>query len=271
MAPPTPVTVLLIPGLSSKATVYDPLLSLLQATPTIARAQALSLPSTSAPDPSAAAPPTALERDAQAIRAAAQHAAAQGHAVVLVAHSYGGTPALHATAGLWRGGARGPGVARVLLLSGSLGLAGEAVGGVRAAWAAAHPEAGIDDERGARVEIRDGVPCVVPLPEMWPRWFSDLPVEEQRRWGATLVPSALGAVASPVPESMAADPREWKIGYLICEEEDLAMPTAFQEYLVQRARDAGAEVETTRIKSGHFVQLSHTQEVADWVVENPKV
>jgi len=269
MAPPNPVTALLIPGMSSKATVYDPLVAALQATDSLTAVHALDLPSAGALATGAALTPTALEADARAIRGAVQRAAAQGHAIILLAHSYGGTPALHATRGLWAGES-GAGVARVLLLSASLSLAGESVGGVRAAWAAEHPGAGVDDESGVRIDVHGGVPFVVPEPALWPRWLNDLEPEEQRRWGETLVPTALGAVAEPVPESIAADPKEWKIKYLICAEDDLAMPTAFQEHLVQRARDAGAEVETTQIKSGHFVHLSHTQEVAAWVIENAK-
>jgi len=273
MASTNPITVILIPGMCTKANVYEPLVKELETTHAMHSVQALELPSADALTTGADLTPTPLEADTRAIRAALEHAVTQrNHDVVIVAHSYGGTPALHATRGLWAGrGRSGAGVQRVLLLSAGMSLGGESVAGVRGAWAAANPAAGVDDQAGVRIDVHDGAPFVVPEEALWPAWLNDLAPEDQRRWGAaSLVPSPLGTVAVPVPEALAADPKEWKIKYMICAEDDRAMPTAFQEYLVQKTIDAGAEVETTKIKSGHFVQLSHTKEVAAWVAENSK-
>ena len=43
------------------------------------------------------------------------------------------------------------------------------------------------------------------------------------------------------------------------------MPSSFQEYLIQNAKDHGATVESDRIVSGHFPQISHQDEVVSWI------
>lgn len=86
---------------------------------------------------------------------------------------------------------------------------------------------------------------------------------EKERWGKTLRPASLGCVATPAPENVS--PKEWKISYLITAEHDLGMPDAFQKSIVKGARDAGVDIETTEMVSGHFVQISHAKKVAEWV------
>ena len=43
------------------------------------------------------------------------------------------------------------------------------------------------------------------------------------------------------------------------------MSEALQQHLIDRAKEAGAEVKSNKLKSGHFAQISHAKEVADWV------
>ena len=58
---------------------------------------------------------------------------------------------------------------------------------------------------------------------------------------------------------------------MICKEIDQGMPEAFQEFLVEHAVQAGAEAQVEgRIKSGHFVQISHPEELAQWVEDMVK-
>jgi alpha-beta hydrolase superfamily lysophospholipase len=144
----------LIPGMSSVASlVYEPLIAQLK-NRGIEQIQPIHLPSIDAIATKASLKPTPLDADVSAIRSAlvelVEH---QGREVVVVSHSYGGTPALCACTGLWkdeRDGKHG-GVIRACLISSSLSLPGQSVGGVRAAWAQEHPEAGINDS-GAKME-----------------------------------------------------------------------------------------------------------------------
>ena len=68
---------------------------------------------------------------------------------------------------------------------------------------------------------------------------------------------------TPAPETNV---KAWKISYLITRG-DLAMPEKFLESLVNRARENGADVQTRVMESGHFVQMSHAEEVAEWITE----
>ena len=94
-------------------------------------------------------------------------------------------------------------------------------------------------------------------------WLNDLEPDQQRKWYDTLKPSALGSCISPVPVSTVSS---WRLAYLVLTELDLGMPERFQRYLLERAKNAGAQVEEVKaIKSGHFVHISHAEEVAVWI------
>jgi predicted esterase len=69
---------------------------------------------------------------------------------------------------------------------------------------------------------------------------------------------------TPVPQ-IGMDPKSWKISYLVTTVQDPGMPEAFQKFLIQQARDAGAQIDTVEMQSGHFVQVSHAEEVAKWI------
>jgi hypothetical protein len=97
-------------------------------------------------------------------------------------------------------------------------------------------------------------------------WFSDLSPQEIEKWGATLKPFALRSLLTPVQQT-GIDPKSWKISYLVTAEQDPGMPEAFQNFLLEKAREAGAEVNSISLKSGHFVQVSHVEEVANWISE----
>jgi predicted esterase len=97
-------------------------------------------------------------------------------------------------------------------------------------------------------------------------WFTDLPAEELNKWGTTLKPFPLGSLITPVQQT-GLSPNHWRLSYLVTTGQDPAMPEAFQKFLIQTARDAGAEVDSLEIESGHFVQISHAEEVAKWISE----
>lgn len=61
------------------------------------------------------------------------------------------------------------------------------------------------------------------------------------------------------------DPKNWRVSYLLLTEIDTAVPEEFQRDVVRTARHAGAEVEVTEMRSGHFAMISHVKEVAGWL------
>jgi hypothetical protein len=82
---------------------------------------------------------------------------------------------------------------------------------------------------------------------------------------SSLRPAAMSSVMTPVSSSI--DPSAWRVAYLVLTELDLGMPAALQSYLIDRAKKAGAEVDDSqKLRSGHFVQWTHPDKVADWVL-----
>ena len=66
---------------------------------------------------------------------------------------------------------------------------------------------------------------------------------------------------TPLP---AVDPKEWNISYLLTEN-DKVLPMASQEWLIARARKAGAKIDVERMHSDHFPYISHPEETALWI------
>lgn len=161
MAPTTP-TVVLVPGMSSVASVvYAPLVERLKARG-LEEVRPVNLPSVDCVATKASLKPNALEADIAVIRSVlVKLVEGEGKDVVAVAHSYGGTPTLCACEGLWRDGRRNRrekgGVVRAVLLSSSLTLPGRAIAADRIEYGEAH--GGINDE-GAKIEVVGEVSCI---------------------------------------------------------------------------------------------------------------
>lgn len=103
-----------------------------------------------------------------------------------------------------------------------------------------------------------------PLPGTQPRLrlANDMAENERKKWFEALRPCSL---IGPMSPASPADVGSWNILYQVATELDLAMPEAFQRQLAGRAKEAEAEVRTNDIESGHFVQITHAQEVAAWI------
>ena len=149
--------VILVPGMSSVGSiVYAPLLEELKKA-NFEHVHAVDLPSVDCTTTKADLKPTALNADIELIRLAIKRALVDlKRDVVVVGHSYGGTPALYACEGMWKS-AQPPGTPGVLsaaLISSSLSLPGNSVAIDRAAYGKTH--GGIDDS-GAHVEMEGDV------------------------------------------------------------------------------------------------------------------
>jgi predicted esterase len=94
----------------------------------------------------------------------------------------------------------------------------------------------------------------------------DMTADEQIEWAKKgLRPHALASMLTPAPEGNVSS---WRIAYLITAEQDPAMPVPLQQWLIDNAKEAGAEIEEVKtLKSGHFVQITHAEEVASWISE----
>jgi hypothetical protein len=77
-------------------------------------------------------------------------------------------------------------------------------------------------------------------------FYSDLPPDAQARWTATLCPTTMLSVAAPVGN---AGHLYHPMTYLYCTR-DAAIPVALQRAMVDRAIDAGADIETITCDAG---------------------
>ena len=97
-------------------------------------------------------------------------------------------------------------------------------------------------------------------------FLADLLPEQQEDWEKrALRPHPLSSVLTEAPQT---DVSSWRIAYLITADLDPSMPVPHQQFLVDNAKEHGAVIEQVKtIKSGHFVQVTHAEEVAAWVKE----
>lgn len=262
-----------VPGMCSRGSiVYESLMRKLNSPFAIPLSDlhALNLPSTTK---GASLKPNALEADIAFIRSMLTRLIQQQHRdVVVAAHSYGGTPALAACAGLWKHQrlpkSQAGGVIRVACLASSLSLPGGSVASDREIWKADNPEQAhkINDEGGVKLEVVDGDMQIVPdgIENSWMNDFGDS--EEETKVKRSLVPSALSTAISNVPGN-ENDVKDWRVSYLVTTESDEAMPEAFQFGLIENARAKGADVTVKQIEAGHFMMVSRVEELAEWIVQ----
>ena len=143
----------LVPGMSSVATiVFRPLIESLKSKHGFADVTPVNLPSVDAIATKASLKPSGLHVDIAAVRAAIESYLKDGKDVVVVAHSYGGTPSLYAISDLWKSNQSGkPGVLKAILLAASLTLPGGTVAGDR------------EQHKEKHGGIEDGQPKIEPI------------------------------------------------------------------------------------------------------------
>ncbi|KAJ5660336.1 hypothetical protein N7507_006787 [Penicillium longicatenatum] len=195
-------------------------------------------------------PPTAfLEQDVIAVRAAAQELISSGHAVIVLAHSYGGIVASEAiTQDLYARG-RGKGIAHLIYLSAWLVQQGNSLSDVIAKY-------GFQ----SKVDIgfnEDGTIIARNAPKAF---YNDIDVGRAKEltstWNVTHNRLAARGQVTGAP---------WKdlpTTYIYCSQ-DLAIMLPLQESMVQDAFNAKgtSEIVTETIDAGHCPFLSKPEEV----------
>jgi hypothetical protein len=174
-------------------------------------------------------PPADLSEDIAVLRSVVEEAIGQGNDVVIVSHSWGGV-------------VTGTAMASFMLPEGMSLMA--------------RMQGTSTPRIFAPTGTGPNLVCVSPE-----FLYNDLPEHEQKHWATTL--KSHGIPASTTPTTDAAW-RRIPTSYLVCED-DLALPLAMQELMIQEAKEAGVEVDVTRIKSGHSPFLSRVDETAEWI------
>lgn len=91
--------------------------------------------------------------------------------------------------------------------------------------------------------------------------YNGLPEDEQAYWSSQLQAHSLASIQAL---TLGAS---WKMipsSYLLCGQ-DLAIPVQLQEMMVNGAKEKGAEVEVSRLETGHSPYLTMPNETVEWI------
>jgi len=101
------------------------------------------------------------------------------------------------------------------------------------------------------------VTCSDPIPT----FYHDLSPEQAEHWASKLQPHSY---ATKFTGTSISSWRTIPSSYLICED-DRAIPVFVQEAMVKACQDAGADMVTERVFSGHSPFLSKPDETVDFL------
>ncbi|KAG4027678.1 hypothetical protein MFRU_028g01000 [Monilinia fructicola] len=252
-------TLVLIPGAWHRAEIWAKVTSLLEAQQY--KCVAIDLPSTSGDAT------TSLDDDIQAVRTAILAETQHGRDVLLILHSYGAAVGQSAVRGLTR---HNPGP-HPLPLSPSRDpstATGHVIG--LAMMGCGFAQTGV-----SFLDAIGGVP-----PPLWrfdasgfarlqgdPResFYHDLEEEEGKYWVSRLTRQSQRVLREGADAAYAGwlDVPVW---YLVTGE-DRTLTVEVQRVLVERAREAGADVVVREVRSGHSPMLSRPEETVEFILE----
>ncbi|KAF2626922.1 alpha/beta-hydrolase [Macroventuria anomochaeta] len=236
-------TILIIPGSFSAYGAYDPFLTLLRAEGFTALA--IKLPSTQMRHP---LPPATLQDDAAHVRGVVERLIAEGEGteVVVLAHSYGGSVATEALAGL--------GVKRLVFLSASAPRVGENQ------IKAMRLEAGFLPEEV--VILQGGYMHMDPV-IMAPFVCNDLPYSQAYENALQLPHHSAVSFQSEVTQTSYKD---IPVTYIYCERDIVIAPEIQQRFIDTIEEVSGSKVDVRRIDAGHCPNWSKPDELVKLLV-----
>ncbi|KUJ22607.1 alpha/beta-hydrolase [Mollisia scopiformis] len=224
---------------------FDKVIAILE--PLGYRCVTVPLPSASGRVP----PTTSLDEDIAPIRSAVLKELDAGHDVLINAHSWGGIPASTALEGLTKperlADGKTTGVIKMtyvaaFVLPEDMSLQ-DFVGGPQPTWI-------VDDDGNL---IHKGDPRDI--------FYHDVDPKEADEWTAKLKSQSL---ASFTTKTTSAAWKKIPAEYLVCEN-DRAVPAVFQDIMIGKMKEAGADVSTTRLSTAHSPYLNKPDAVADFL------
>ncbi|KAJ5659417.1 hypothetical protein N7507_005868 [Penicillium longicatenatum] len=234
-------SIIFAPGAWYPPTAFDPLISKL----TEYTCYTCAFPSVQQ-----AASTKDLKPDIEAVRSLVQREVDAGRDVLVVSHSWSGVPVNSALDGLSKiereqENKKG-GVVRLAFISAFLAEIGESL---ISAFGGQAPDWHLHDVEKDTVMAADPVE----------RFLHDVPDGEE--WAKKLGPHSWFTKRSP---ASSAAYLTIPSSYLLCED-DKAIPLAVQQWMIERAREKGAQFETETIATGHTPWLVRTDEVATYI------
>ncbi|KAI6088565.1 Alpha/beta hydrolase fold-1 [Hypoxylon rubiginosum] len=222
--------------------------------------EALHIPSVGLATGARPGEPPNMYEDAAFISAHVTGLADAGHDVLLITHSYGGTPATESVQGLskkerLKQGKNGGivGIAYMNSLVPEVGHPASSTVG------AAAPLAG----QPLMVVGEDGwfyYPNLTVTAEVV---FSDLPLEEGKYWGRKLVKHSAASFASNLTY---AGYKDIPVSYLVAESNQSIAPATQKSQIEMIERVSGNKVDVSTVNSGHVPSISHPQNVIDFIL-----
>jgi pimeloyl-ACP methyl ester carboxylesterase len=221
------------------------------------------------PGVGSSSPPKDLSEDIAALRSTVEEAIGAGNDVVVICHSWGGILTSSGLPGLSKkereaDGKKG-GVVRVGYMTAFILDVGtsllNAIGDADPPWFDVQVRSthSICPYSTYSFLTSPQLPFVYAAsPEIF---YNDLPEPEQLQWHAKLQSQTYATFEA---KTTAAS---WKVipsSYLLCED-DLAIPAAGQQAMIEGVREKGGVIEVTRIKAGHSPFLSKVDETVEWV------
>lgn len=247
-------TLVFVPGAWHSPSVWDKVTAILE--PQGYKCITVTLPTTISD------PTKSFKDDFQAVRDAITSETSQKHDVVVVLHSYGGAVGVSAIKGLTPqkqetsttlAHEETGHVIGIAMMASGFGPSGvtflEALGGKPPpAWELNY-ETGFAD---IVMDPRDGL-------------YHDLPEDEGNLWVSKLEKQSLKALTEGKEYTYSGwmDVPSWYLGTTA----DRALPFQAQQYFLQVAKDAGADVTAREIDSSHSPMLSKPKETADFIRE----
>ncbi|KAI4862435.1 Alpha/beta hydrolase fold-1 [Hypoxylon rubiginosum] len=251
------LSMLIIPGASALPLFYFPVIESVRAHGFDIRA--LHIPSVGIPGPREGAPPTMYD-DAAFIATHVKSLADAGNDVILITHSYGGVPATQSVQGLSKKEREAQG-----LQGGIIGIAYMTSLVPNIGEPAASVQAPMPEESKVPTAMDDSGWFYYPdIPKLAAISFSDMPPKEGEHWARKLAHHSAASFASPLTYAGFNDV---PVSYLLCFD-DLTIPASIQKSGIDMIeRETGRKVAVTSIKASHVAALSHTDEVARWIVQ----
>lgn len=217
------------------------------------------------------APVGSFDADIESIREAVIKEADAGNDIVVVSHSWSGSPVNSAVADLSKAErakeGKSGGVVKIAFLCAFLVPAGvsllAAMGNDPTKVPIWNRQVCISLESNSLVYADRSLKGDLVYPNDGAHHFYlDLPEEDQRHWVSKLRAHSWATKAEP---SRGAAYMTIPSYYLICED-DNAIPLVAQEAMTQAAKDAGADITIERMKSSHSPFLSHPKETAEFLM-----
>ncbi|KAJ4318650.1 hypothetical protein N0V84_006738 [Fusarium piperis] len=248
---------LIVPGASGLPEFYDPFVEAVTAKGYDIKA--LHIPSVGLATGDKEGPLPTMYDDAEFIAKHVGELADRGNDVILIAHSYGGTPATESVRGLGKKERQKNG-----LQGGIIGIAYMTclvpnVGGSAGAIKAAFPS----DENVPMAIDEHGWFYYPDIPKLAKLSFSSMPKDEGELWAAKLVKHSSTSFANTLTY---AGFKDVPVSYLVCENDKTISPQVQRAGIDMIEQESGNKVDVTTINADHVPPVSSLVEVVDWII-----